>query len=343
MIKRYLCILLALLPIPLFAAFDTISLKDHYPQKYVVEEGDTIYEIAGKYLNKPWEWKKLWHDNPHIKNPLRLYPGTILELRYHDGKPYLTRTRGGTYKLSPHARPRPAQKAIPPIHLKDIRPFLDGSRVFDEDELATAGYVVGYVGEHMVGGQNNDIYVKNLSQYGKTSFSFSIYHPGGVYRDPKKPSHILGFIATYVGNAQLIRQGEPATLELVNISRGVRVKDRVIPDIKPEFEPYFEPKAPDVKVYGSVIDLFGGLVQIGTDQIIVIDLGKQQGLVAGDVVAIWLKSRVIEDPMDRTRTIRIPKERVGEAMVFRSFTHTSYALIMESTRAVNKGAIITNP
>ncbi len=326
-----------------FAANTIISLKDHYPQKYVVQKNDTIYEIASRYLNKPWQWKRIWRDNPHIKNPKRLYPGTVLELRYYDGKPHLTVTRSGTYKLSPHARPRPAQKAIPPIHLSDIEPFLNRSLVLDYNELAHAGYIVAYKGDHLMGGQNDQVYVQNLNHDGKSNLSFAVYRENGVYKNTKDPTRCLGYKAMYIGDAQMVKGGNPATIELTEISKGVKLKDRVLPNNKSNFDMYFEPKAPKRNTKGDIIDIIGGLDQVASNQIIVIDEGKVDKLEAGDVIAIWRQERLIQDPLDKENIITLPRERVGEAMIFKTFTFTSYALVVRATRSIKAGDNYSNP
>lgn len=327
-----------------FASSSIVSLKDHYPQKYVVQEGDTIYDIAEKYLNKPWEWKKIWRDNKHVKNPKRLYPGTVLTLQYDEGKPYLRVLRYGTYKLSPQARPRPAQKAIPPIPLSDIKPFLNGSRVFDKDELSTAGYVLAFKEQHLRGGQDEQVYVKNLEAQGKGTLSYAIYREDGMYMNPIEPKICLGYKAEFVGDSQLIKPGDPATLELTQITQGVRLLDRVLPNDKKEFDLYFEPKAPDSKIGGLIIDVLGGLEQVANNQVIVLNQGKNQRLEPGDVIAVYLKDRYVPNPYNKDAdAIKLPKHRIGEAMIFRSFTHTAFALVVSASRAIKIGDKFTNP
>lgn len=335
--------LLSVVTIQGFAANIVISLKDHYPQNYVVQENDTIYEIASMYLNKPWQWKRIWRDNLHVKNPKRLYPGTVLELQYHDGKPRLTVTRTGTYKLSPHARPRPAQKAIPPIHLRDIEPFLNRSLVLDEDELKKAGYVIAFKGNHLMGGQSDQIYAQNLYHKGMNKLSFAIYRENGVYKNTKDPTRCLGYKAMYIGDAELVKSGNPATLELTEISKGVKIKDRILPNDKSNFDLYFEPQAPKKLIGGEIIDIIGGLDQVARDQIIVIDRGKVDKLEAGDVIAVWRHKRLIQDPLDKDNIITLPRERLGEAMIFNTFTFTSYALVVRADRAIKVGDNYSNP
>ena len=81
-----------------------LTLRSDAPARYVVQPGDTLWQIANRYLIHPWEWKTLWHANPQIKNPDRLYPGAVIVLRYHQQKPYLTVLSNGIVKLSPHVR-----------------------------------------------------------------------------------------------------------------------------------------------------------------------------------------------------------------------------------------------
>lgn len=45
---------------------------------YLVQRGDTLWEIAEKFYKNPFEWKKIHSANPEIKNPDLIYPGERL-------------------------------------------------------------------------------------------------------------------------------------------------------------------------------------------------------------------------------------------------------------------------
>ncbi|KTD46827.1 LysM domain-containing protein [Legionella rubrilucens] len=351
---RYLLILLCF-----FLSFDlqafssaphVTSLRSDYPRRYVVQPGDTLWSIATTYLNRPWEWKALWHANPTIKNPNRLYPGAVLELNFYHRHPYLKVLSNGTIKLSPHMRPMPSDAAIPPIPLMDIKPFLNASLVMDKNLLAQAPYIVAFTGEHMLGGQGDEVYVKKLHPSRKmprgATISYAVYRPECPYVEPvtHRP---LGYKATLVGYGELVRGGEPATILLTEITEGVKIRDRVMLNDFPEFKLNFLPKTPSYPIRGSIIDLPGGLpsgsTQGAVGLVAVIDRGDDAGLEPGDVLAIYSEQRLIRDPLNRQEEILLPRERVGEMMIFRVFSKTSFALVVRSTRAVHLLDKVTNP
>ena len=130
-----------------------IDLKADAPSRYVVHHGDSLWSIANRYLKHPWEWKQLWHANPEIKNPNRLYAGDIIFLKYSKNTPYLKVIHRKTVILSPNTRPTVISDAIPVIPLGDIKPFLNESLVLDENVLGRAPYIVAYMGDHILGGK----------------------------------------------------------------------------------------------------------------------------------------------------------------------------------------------
>ncbi len=316
------------------------------PKRYTVQRGDTLWDIANKYLAKPWEWRELWRANPHIKNPQLLYPGAVLELRFQQKNPYLRVLSNGTIKLSPYMRPVALEDAIPAIPLLDIKPFLNASLVMDQDRLSAAPYVVALMGEHMLGGQGDEVYVKNLHPSkaipAGTTVSYAIYRPGCPYTNPFT-HEFLGFKATMVGYGELVRGGEPATILLTEIVQGIQLNDRVMYNDYPEFKLYFDPKTPRSIVMGSIIDLPPAYTQGAVGLVAIIDQGQNAGLEAGDVLAIYSKPKRVPDPQRNGNPITTPPERVGELMIFRTFSKTSFALVVRSISTIHLMDTVSNP
>ncbi|KTD13674.1 LysM domain-containing protein [Legionella gratiana] len=338
----------------LFFFFSTLnyalSLKSDAPRRYVVQHGDTLWTIANRYLHNPWEWKELWHANPKIRNPNRLYPGAVLILADEGNKQYINVLSNGTVKLSPNVRPMPLDEAVPAIPLSDIKPFLNESLILDQDVLNWAPYIVAFVGEHMMGGQGDEAYVQGLHPSRELPVrgnpAYSVFRSGKNYEHPRT-KEFLGYRADLVGYSELVAGGEPATIVLTSINEGVKVHDSVLINNSPEFNLYFEPKAPSFLVKGYIIDMPNGMpngnAQEAVGGVVVISLGARDGLGAGDVLGIYRDSGIVPDPKYKLAPIQLPPERIGEVMVFRVFTKASFAVIVRSTRAVYLLNSVTNP
>jgi hypothetical protein len=104
------------------------------------------------------------------------------------------------------------------------------------------------------------------------------------------------------------------------------------------------PRAPEEETSGRIISVFEGVSQIGQYQVVVLNLGRESGIEAGHVMAVFQRGETIEDPFaGREETVTLPDERAGIVMVFRSFERLSYALVMEATRAIHVLDAVRNP
>ena len=51
------------------AGLAAVELRRDHPDTYVVKKGDTLWDIAGRFLKRPWLWPEIWLANPQVKNP----------------------------------------------------------------------------------------------------------------------------------------------------------------------------------------------------------------------------------------------------------------------------------
>lgn len=340
MLGKLLILTLSLLLTPL--SWASIHLKNGHPHEYTVQKGDTLWDISGKFLDDPWEWPELWEKNPQIRNPHLIYPGDELTLHIVNGQPKLVVSRGGPVKLSPRIRTKQLHTAIPPIPLSDIKPFLTKSKVLSKDILEKAAYVVGFQGDHVVGGMGNSVFAKDLKN--QKLRSYALYRNNGAYIDPETHK-VLGYAALHVGDGQIQEKGDPAIVYLTAANQEVMIGDRVCPADTSHVTTAFYPRTPRTKVQGQIISVLGGVTQIGQHQVVVLNRGYSNNLRVGDVLAIKKKGRTITDPVrrDKARFITLPGERRGELMVFRTFENLSYALVLQATNAINVLDLVTNP
>jgi hypothetical protein len=340
-----------------------VELKVDYPEQYVVVRGDTLWDISARFLRDPWMWPKLWHFNPHIANPHLIYPGDILTIIFIDGKPMMQVIRNGkvvsapvelppevvssgqsypTVKLSPRIREKGLESAIPTISIDAIGPFLTRPRVLGKGELEQAPYVVAHDDDRMMSGDGYKIYARGLNEQDLQG-DYVVVREGQAYRNPKNKKDILGYEAIYLGETRLTRFGDPATMQVTDSAREILRGDRLIPKGDEVRLHSFAPHAPEQQVDGQILAVLDGVNMIGQYQVVVLDLGRQDDLVPGHVLAVNQTGVRVKDVVAGGKGVVLPTERAGTVMVFRVFDRVSYALVMDATRPLHLNDQVTNP
>ena len=292
-----LAAVLAALPAAVLA--DTLQLKPGHPERYTVVKGDTLWDISGRFLSEPWRWPEIWEDNAQIKNPHLIYPGDQLVLTYREGRPLLRHVRSGVVKLSPRVRATSLEGgSIPPIPVDAIAQFLSRPRVVTDLQMEDAPYIVSVGKEHLIAGPGMKVFARGLPD--DPDDRYSIYRRGDEYLDPDDDAISYGFEAIHVGDVTLQRTGDPATLLVTRSNREVLDGDRLLPAEGEDEQLRYVPHAPDVPVAGRVIDVEGGLTQVGQHQLVVINLGARDGIEPGHVLAVLRDGGEVVDDFARS-------------------------------------------
>ena len=117
----------ALLTVGTFALAQ--EFRGDHPATYTVKRGDTLWDIAGRFLKEPWLWPEIWQANPQIANPHLIYPGDVISLSYLD-------------RVTAGVKPGPRNEApINATPLSAIEAYLRDVRVVDS--FRELPYVVG--------------------------------------------------------------------------------------------------------------------------------------------------------------------------------------------------------
>jgi nucleoid-associated protein YgaU len=320
-----------------------VMLNPDHPDSYVVVKGDTLWDISGRFLQEPWLWPEIWHVNPQIENPHLIFPGDILSLVYVDGKPRLNVKRGpmsNTVKLSPTMRSEPIDNAIPAIPLDKINAFLSESRFIAPGEMNGAPYVVAGAERNIISGVGDKIYARGSFNAGQGIFG--LFREGAMYRDPIT-DELLGVQATDIGEAKKIDQeNDIATLVLNRTTQEVRNGDRLLPNASKPLVATFQPSAPVQETAGVILDVQGGVTQVGRMDIVMINLGAREGLAPGNVMAISKLGETVRDEMTNT-LVKLPNVRSGLLMFFSVQEKMSYAIVLKADQSLNVGDLVEMP
>ncbi|HTD89207.1 MAG TPA: LysM domain-containing protein [Burkholderiales bacterium] len=176
--NRIISLLVAVASIIWAASTGAQELKADAPDRYTVQRGDTLWGISGRYLESPWNWPKLWDMNrEQVRNPHRIYPGDVLVLDRSTGRLHVD-----TVAMSPRVRSEDISQAVPTIPPSAIEAFVSRPMVVGENELDSAPQIMATEESRVVVGAGNVAYVKGLTK--DKGEIWYIYRRGDKLVDP---------------------------------------------------------------------------------------------------------------------------------------------------------------
>lgn len=322
-----------------------VPLLEGHPNEYVVQPGDTLWDIASTFLKDPWYWPEIWYVNPDIANPHLIYPGDVLALVTIDGETRIMAVQGSAYRLSPEARVTPLDQAVNSIPYEQIAAFLSKGLVLEKGQIEGLPYILATRERHLIAAAGNDIYVRG-GEPAAPGTRYSIVHVGEELIDPDN-NEVVGYQGIYVGEGALSRGGDPATVNLTDTNREALRGDRLLPEAV-DIPLNFFPNPPDTDIEGRIISVVDGVSQIGQYMVVVLNRGARDGLAPGNVLTVFQGGDVIEDrfgdgAMFRGEKVKLPDEAAGTVMVFKVYDGIAYALVMEATSAIHVLDAVRNP
>ena len=318
---------------------DPVPLAESAPDEYVVQVGDTLWDIAATFLKDPWFWPEIWYVNPDIENPHLIYPGDVLGLVYIDGQPRITNVRASTYRLSPQARVTPLTESITSIPYEDIAAFLSSGVVLEKGQADSLPYLLATRGDHLIASAGNEIYVRGIEET-RLGTRYNVVRVGDPLYDPDD-NRLIGYQGIIVGDGALRRGGDPATIALTDTRQEATPGDRLLPETV-DVPLNFFPRSPSSDIEGRIISVVGGVTQIGQYQVVVLNRGTGNGLSVGDVLTVWQTGETVDDRFGGG-SVRLPDEAAGTIMVFKTYDRISYGLVMEATQAIHVHDTVRNP
>jgi LysM repeat protein len=332
--------------VPSQRPLDSSILRPDAPKDYTVKPGDTLWDIANVFLRDPWLWPEVWVINPQVQNPHLIYPGDKLALAFGaGGRPQVGVTAGGAARLNPRLRTSPLAGAIPTLPYSAIAAFLTRPTVLSKEQIKTAPRVLAFREKHIIGGAGNEIYVKNLGA--PQNARFSVVHVGEELRDPDDGA-VVGYEGTYTATASVVKTNDITKAVLTDSARETLIGDLLI-TADGDTPLNFVLSTPPANLEGRIISVVDGTELIGQYQVVVINRGARHGVVPGNVMAVDQVGELVRErragyysnPFGKA--IRLPSERAGTMLVFKTFDRISYGLIVGASSEIHVADYVRNP
>ena len=361
------------------AQADVLDIRPDHPERYTVVKGDTLWDIASRFLKSPWHWPRIWRINEQVANPHLIYPGDVILLRWVDGQPQLTVMRpeklapvadaptpvetvaqdvpvtepvdegpraavGGREKLSPRVRSEDRATAIPTIPPEVIRPWLIRPLVLNDKDFRKAGYITIGRDKRRALGTGDELYARHISD---TSKEYYYVFRKGRPITRRGSQKAIAWEVIYLGDAKMMEAGtrqrdHVSKLLITNAVQEILPEDLVLPVGRIPPLPVYQPHAPAKKVEGAIVLAHNAVAQFGPMQVVVVDLGSKDGMEEGHVLRIWRHVGKLRDPLTR-RLYQVPDEPTGLLLIFRPFERISYGLVMQAERPIHVFDSVTTP
>ncbi len=270
-----------------------------------------------------------------------------------------------TVRLSPRIRSEGTRDPLTTLRTSSIEPFLAEPLVVEERQMLAAPRIVAAAENRVIIGQSDRVYARGpagtpLMDDQPQYKQYRIFRNAKPLKDPDT-GEVLGYEAEFLGKARLFRSegnaevmngdgraelvAMPATIDITQAKSEILVGDRLVPEPEREYMS-FAPRAPAKAFSGRVVSIYGSstVANAAQNQVVVINRGKRDGIESGHVLALLKDGRQLVDRTDEKRPqIKLPNERNGLMMVFRTFDRVSYGLILTITDTVRVGDRLVSP
>lgn len=331
------------------------------PKVHIVREGDTLWDISGKYLNNHFKWQNIHEGNKFIVNPNRIYPGENIVIPGLFDEVVIEKE--ASLKAEPEAaptaiekEPEPDDDAIPELTVVTLLPSPpppppqpEKTPLTSLQTLTTAGYIISQEKEkriiygspepRTIFGTGDTVYINTGEKEGvKAGDRLTVYRPLRRVAHPVTGEDV-GVLIETLGEMEIKEVRHDGSTAYITESYGAIEVGNKLKEREDITVPMIDPaaKAEMKDITGYIIDAREIRDAVATDDIVYIDAGKDKGVAAGDKFIIFKSGEMAEKRKGETKP---PKVILGSLQVIAVREKTSTAIITESRKEISVGATI---
>ncbi|MCI0484741.1 MAG: LysM peptidoglycan-binding domain-containing protein [candidate division NC10 bacterium] len=327
---------------------------------YNVREGDTLWAIAGRYLDNPRLWPQIWKENPFVTNPNRIFPGDPLTIPGFGPSP---RPLAEAPPVPPVGEEQVAPPIAPPVEgvpptgvaavtrpedviktpaappaLAIPRAALECSGfVAQKQEIVRVGRIIRPVEEdNMRHWYWDDVFVDLGRRKVRRGDRFRVVRPTTTIEHPATGARV-GVKVKTLGTVEIVSTAGAAPRARVTYN----CEDIADGDLLMEARELMPPQRgvtqpAHLRVGGTIVGSKEDADSLGQGDIVYVDVGQKQGIVPGDEFSIYRVSGVGIDP-DSDRVIPLAPTKQGELVVIRTSAQAATGLVTVSSIQLRVG------
>jgi hypothetical protein len=310
------------------------KLEDHIIETetgvyYVVQPGDTLWDLSQRFSDSAWLWPDLWKENKDIPNPHLIYPGQRVQIYRRTDIGDIAKKAMDISDLQPGPDGTFAYKGIDMVGFIRNPALLPSGIIFHSDDAKAM--------------LNTDdiVYIKpEIPSDFKVGDKFTVYRTLVPLRD-KSTSKIIGTQHLIMGVVTITDiQSQVITGEITKTFRSIEIDDKVTPIIdRPE---NFSIKESVQGLEGKIFFSEHHLELISEHNTAFIDKGQKDGVEIGQFYSIFLQPTELMNRKN-PKPVLIPKRSIGELLVLHTEETTSTVLITKSEKPAPPGTSFSSP
>lgn len=295
-------------------------------EDYVVQKGDTLWDISDSKLQDNFLWPKLWNVNPQIDNPDLIYPGNTIVIPSREELMQMTlpeKKRQQVFKPAQKVRKMAPAYVIPREEKKNY--------LMEKNAYIASGWIAAAfpgVGEIVYSPIDKDIVGAGDTVYLKINNDHAADRRFFTIRDIKEVRHPqtgkkMGRLIRITGILDVNGMDNNMPKAVITSSfEEIHVGDRLLPyqEMEPPLAPDY-PRTPNFSGYIVESNFDNTLTSEG--DLVFLDKGKSDGLEIGDVFSVSASSP--------------PKQSLGTVQVVAVQQSTAAAVIRGSNSEIMVG------
>lgn len=315
------------------------------PDAYIIQKGDTLWDLAGRWLEDPFLWPQIWDENRYILDSHWIYPGDPLVI---PGRPTVVPEEGPEMAELPtgsedeeiaeqiEEEVDEASTTPPPPVMQLVAGPSDvycSGYIDPEHEYSQVWVAGSEKPEQRTLGEGDVIYLPQGANQGlRAGDEFAVIRERGSVKHPNT-GQVLGAFVQRLGKVRVMLTQEDTSTAVIEMScQDMRLSDELIPwetipiplrSSVPPFDRY--DVTPSGGATGVVVALPEELDWAAEGHVVQTDLGLASGVNPGDVLTMyrWQKD--------------LPRLQLGQAIVLTVGQTSSSAVVHTSVREMSVG------